>query len=159
MDADPLVRRGAVVAIPHPAAGAGFTYSAPGSQRTRIVTVAFQLVTSATVATRTVVVSYKDSDGTVFYSVPAPFTQAASKTTEYSFALGIVNYGVNDGANIGGPLPDVTLDVGESLVVTVTNVDTTDAVTNVRLYAEQYPTSADTVEYRQAVAQPTLEAV
>lgn len=125
------------VGIPNPAAGGGLTYRLPGSERQRILAVTFQLVASADAGNRKPVLAYKDGGGVAFAAVGLPYSQTAGITTVYTFAVGLQMFGADDAANMGGPLPDLPLDVGESLVLTITNVDNTDAVTAVRLFVEQ----------------------
>lgn len=125
------------VTIPNPAVGGGFTYRLPGSERQRILAVTFQLVASADVANRKPLLAYKDGGAGTFAAVGLPYVQTAGITSVYTFAVGLQQFGADDAANMGGPLPDLPLDVGETLVLTVTNVDDTDAVKSIRLFVEQ----------------------
>jgi hypothetical protein len=127
-----------VVALPNPAAGAELTYSFPGSEYTRVRAVTFKLVTSATVATRTVYLDFVDGSGVVIARMSSGFTQTASLTTVYTFGLGLVQYGANAAANIGSPLADLILCRGQKLQTTITNIQAGDAISNARLVVDQY---------------------
>jgi hypothetical protein len=104
-----------------------------------IVAVSFQLVTDANVADRIAVFQFLDPDGNSFASVAAGFTQAASLTTVYTFAVGIQEFGANDAANIGVPIPQVKLLSGYGVKVTLTAKQATDQVSAVKLILNQWP--------------------
>lgn len=76
------VRRGMtqLVKPANPAAGASFTYKVDPAFWERIVAVTFQLVTSAAVANRSVVLQYQDQDGFTFTQVPVWQVANASMT-------------------------------------------------------------------------------
>lgn len=126
-----------VVSIPQPAAGAGFTYTVSGAERELLLAVTFQLVSDANAATRTVRVLFRDSNGVTFAAVAAPHTQTATHTVVYSLALGMTAYGDDDTANIGGSLPYLPLDVGDTVVVSIANVQAGDQVSSARVFKLQ----------------------
>lgn len=127
------------VAVPNPAAGAGFTYSLPGSERTRVLAVCFQLVTAVAVAARRVSCDLIDGEGGILGRFSSGFTQAASLTTVYTFAVGVNAYGANDAAAIGAPLADLMLPGAGSAVVSIANVQAADQVSAVRVTVAQVP--------------------
>ena len=122
-----------------PAAGGGFTYQQPGSERQLIALVAFRLVTSAAVANRLVTVAFKGGDGVVIGTFGAGFTQAASLTTDYTFGVGLNAYGANGAAAIGAPLPLLWFQDPISVVASVAAVDAGDQISNVRVTVIQVP--------------------
>lgn len=132
-----------VVAVPSPAAGGGFTYAVPGSERQLIACVSFQLVTAVAVANRLVVATLLGGDGVRIGRFSSGFTQAASLTTVYTFAVGVQSYGANDAANIGAPLAPLWLPDGGSLAVTLVNGQAADQVSVVRVTVYQYPSDDD----------------
>lgn len=132
-----------VVALPSPAAGAGFTYTVPGSERQLVAVVSFQLVTAVAVAARLVSLTLLGGDGVRIGRFASGFTQAASLTSVYTFAVGITAYGANDAASIGAPLPPLWLPDGGSLAVTIANVQAADQVSVVRVTVYQAPVRDD----------------
>lgn len=124
---------------PTPVAGVGFTYSAPGTERQMVLGVSFRLVSSADVATRTAFFSFSDGSGNVYLPISAPFTQTASHTVDYTFAVGIQQAGANDGARISAGIPPVTLDVGYGVKIDVTNIQAADQISAVRVLLSQWP--------------------
>lgn len=130
--------RSAIQAVPNPAANAGFAVPMPGTSDTIVQAVKFRLVTDSNSASRIAVVNYLDPDGVSFASIASPFTQAASKTTDYTFAVGINQFGANDAANIGAGVPPFKLDVSQSLSVTIVGKQAGDQVSAIRLALEQW---------------------
>lgn len=126
-----------VVAPPRPAAGVGFTQQWAASGIVRVLAVGFTLVTAAAVAARLVSVTLEDDLGAALASVPAPFTQAASLTTRYTFGVGLVAFGAADAARIGTALPPLTMDGGMRLTVAIANVQGADQVSEARIAVEQ----------------------
>src|SRR6266576_5273340 len=98
----------------------------------------FRLVTDGNAASRIVVFSFTDASGTVIFPVASPFTQAAAKTTDYTFAVGIQQFGANDAANIGAGIPALKLYVGLSVAVTITAKQAGDQVSRIRLGLSQW---------------------
>jgi hypothetical protein len=125
--------------VPDPAANAGFTSAMEGTEDTIVMACSFRLVTDANVANRIVVFQWLDSNGTAVFPVAAPYTQAASKTTDYTFAVGIQQFGANDAANIGTGIPPLKLYVGLSVAVTITAKQAGDQVSRIRLGLAQWP--------------------
>lgn len=125
------------VGVQSPAAGSGFTVKVAQSEFWKPRSLCFQMVTSSTVASRIVYLDLIDGAGIKIARASAGFTQTASLTTVYTFALGITQYGANAAASIGAPLPDVWLRPGCKLTVGVTAIDTGDAITAVNLTVDQ----------------------
>jgi hypothetical protein len=124
---------------PNVAAGAGFAFVIPGTFVTEVQALSFRLTTSADVADRVAVVSFLDATGQPYAPIAAPFTQAASLTTDYTFAVGITQFGADDAANIGAPLPALRLQAGISVAVSVVGIAAADQITRARLLLAQWP--------------------
>ncbi len=130
--------RSAIQGVPNPLPNAGFAVPMPGTSDTIVQAIKFRLVTDSQAANRICVVNYLDADGVAFALIAAPFTQAASLTTDYTFAVGINEFGANDAANIGAGLPPFKLDVSHSIAVTIVAKQTGDQVSAIRLALQQW---------------------
>lgn len=117
------------VLVPIPAAGAGFTYTLPGSEYSRLRSVAFSLTTSSATATRTVSLSLRSAGGVTVARIPSPASQTASQTDKYTFGVGLYPYSVNASSSVVAPLPDLWLPGGSQVIVTVASIDTADTIT------------------------------
>ena len=124
---------------PTPAVATGFAYTVPGTVDQLVVAVSFQLVTDGNAADRLVTFQFVDYDGTSYAPVAAPFTQAASLTTLYTFAVGIQQFGADDAAAIGCGIPPVKLPSGCGVKVTLGSVQVGDQVSAVALLLNQWP--------------------
>jgi hypothetical protein len=122
-----------VLAAPQPAAGVGVTVSVPESEYQTLVAVAFRLVTSATIATRTPVVSVTDGSGVNLIGVAAGYGTTAGSTADYSFAAGLGEWDQSNNANASGGLISFPLDGGDSIVISVGAIDATDQLSRVRV--------------------------
>ena len=122
---------------PIPAAGAGFTYEPSGANFTRVKSLQFTLTTSSAVANRLVTVQIKHVAAHVLATIPSPAVQTASSTVTYTFAAGLYPYSVSAANAVIGPLPEVWLRLGQSLAVTVANIDTADTITKITLAVDQ----------------------
>jgi hypothetical protein len=69
----------------------------------------------------------------------APFAQAASLTTNYSFAVDSMQFGAAGAARVGGPFPCLLLDNTMTVVVGVTAVAGADQVSRVALAVREWP--------------------
>lgn len=59
-----------IVKLPSPAAAAGFTHTIPADNWERLLSLAFNLVTSAAAGTRTLAIVFQDGDGNTFNLTP-----------------------------------------------------------------------------------------
>jgi hypothetical protein len=132
--------RTAIQALSNPAVSTGFTLSTPGAVEQALQALTFTLATDGNAANRLVVVKFLDPTGVSFAEVASPFTQAASLTSVYTFAAGIQQFGANDAAHIGVPIPSFLLDVSLSLSVTITAKQVGDQVSLVRAAWSRWPT-------------------
>ena len=130
---------GQPVKVDTPGAGEGFTYSPSGATPETIRAVSFELTTNGTAGARTVLVSFLDSTGTIVAQASAPFTVAASNTSQFSFTVGGLQYGANNALSIGGPLPDLPIDWRMTLAVTVDNMKPGDQLDNCRVFVCPLP--------------------
>lgn len=126
-----------VVAVPIPAAGAGFTFKPSGANYSRVRTVSFQLTTSSNTAARCVTLSIKSGGGEILATMPSPATQTQSQADWYTFGIGLFPYSVNAASAVVVPLPDLILKLGDSIVVTVANIDTADTIKKIRVVLDQ----------------------
>lgn len=120
-----------------PAPGGGFTFRPSGAEYSRITLVSFQLATSAVVANRNVSLALTDGSGVTLATIPSPATQTLSQTDTYVFGIGLYPYSVNASSAVVAPLPNMWLRAGQSIVVTVAGVDTTDAISRIRVVLDQ----------------------
>jgi hypothetical protein len=143
LDSPPLVRYG----LPSfergvsPAAGAHFTQEITGQFHTRLLTVSCRLVTSATVASRQVVVEYRD-DGDVRVALAGPATSSpASQTNDYFFSafLGTDVFTVDSTAL--APLPPLLLPPTYDFRIYVANIQAADQLSNIRFTWERFYTT------------------
>lgn len=131
--------RSVIQSVASPAAGAGFTIPTSGAVEQTLRSLSFRLVTDGNAASRIVVFQFLDPDGTAFGQCAAPFTLAASKTCDFTCAVGIQEFGANDAANIGVPIPEIKLDQTLSVAVTITGVQVGDQVSRIRAAWDRWP--------------------
>lgn len=123
-----------------PAAGANFVRRVPGETFEHYRAVRFQLTTDATVANREVYLDFQDGDGTSVVRLASAAVQAASLTYDYSFTIDFDVAAASSGTIVNGPLPNVRLQSGWSLVISALALDASDQFKNIRLYANRIPT-------------------
>jgi hypothetical protein len=128
------------VAVPDPAAGAGFTYTNNSAYWELVDSLAFRLVTSATSGSRAVTLSIADGGGITLCTVPVSDITAASHTAQYSY---VWNFSDVLGATNGpftSPMPRIFLQPTFTISATIAAIDTTDQVSNIRLEVQQFVT-------------------
>lgn len=123
--------------ISNPGAGLEWTFTVAADVRARVVSLAFQFVTDATVATRAVRLVV--DDGTRFFALAAPTeTQLASQTRFYSAHAGGFA-GVTGVDYILLPLPpDLVLREGFRIRSSTQNLQAGDAFSNITVVTEQW---------------------
>lgn len=133
-----------VLSQANPAAGANLTIRATGQGLWRVISVAFSLVTDATVANRAV--SLHGSDGTsVFYHGTVNNVQAASLTTQYGAYAGAAVGGISGVAQqVALPENGLWLEPGWELETDINNLQAGDQVANVAFLVEEFPTGPST---------------
>lgn len=132
-----------IVKVADPSAGAAATFTVGGRNSIRILTAYVLLTTSATVANRFLTLDYLDGDGGIFARIPQAGAVAASDTGNGSWILGLGTNGNPIANGKYAPLPPLVLPPGFGIQVTAFNLDTTDAITDLVLYAERYSTGQD----------------
>lgn len=125
-----------------PAAGASFALQIQGAADTRLVSATYRLVTSAAVASREVVVGLDDGNGKLYAREGASVLQTASTTQDYAGGSwrGIAEW--NTGTLVFHPLPNLFMEGGHVLRLTVLNIDAADQLSNIVLYLERFPSGS-----------------
>jgi len=124
-----------------PAAGANFSLSVNANARWQIISVQFQVAFDATAANRRVNVHGFDSTDIIHRQSALNFG-TASITVEYdcNIATGSA-YQEGSVLNESIPLPDqLYLNIGHSIRITISNIQTTDQISDVRLRVKQWIT-------------------
>lgn len=139
------------VQVAAPAAGAEFAIRAPGEGLWRVLSLAFNLVTDATVANRAV--SLTADDGTsVYFSTDATAFQAAALTRGYSAWEGSMSLAAISGdAILGFPTRGLWLPVGHSIRSVTTAIQAGDQYAAINAMVEEFPTGPS-VEWVPTVA-------
>lgn len=100
-----------LVKPPAPATGGGFTRAVPGDYFERLISLAFQLSTSAVAGTRTLSVNYTDGDGFIFNLVPLSNEIGPSQTiTAYGDLSGVTPVQVPESHQAEGSVTSPALD-------------------------------------------------
>lgn len=129
-----------VLALPSPAADAGFTFTNDGFYWLYIDSLSFQLVTDSNAANRLVTLTVADGTGVALATVPSAAALTASKTGHYTYLDG---YSATTGATDGPFLnmfPGVFLQPQYSITVAIGAGQAGDQLSNIRLYAERFVT-------------------
>lgn len=129
--------------FPAPAAGAEFTVTAPGQGLWRVISLAFQFVTDATVSNRSVSLLLDDGTSTVWRSCAAA-VQTASLTWDYCAFSGAGNSD-NTGTFNYFPLPESGLWLlpGWRLSSSTGNIQAADAYGAPAIQVEEFPNGPD----------------
>lgn len=131
----------ALIAGTAPAAGASFSLALDPRYVWRLMSVYAEITTDANVANREVVLQYLDGNGKVFDNMGGAVTFPASSTAiPYTFSSEqtVAEWTVNSGVIV--PLHAVFLPGGYVVKLLVVNVQATDQLANIRLYAERFYT-------------------
>jgi len=133
-----------VVSAPTPGAEfsiaiGGSNLSVPGLGAYRILSLTFQFVSSATVATRSFAL-VMDDQTTTYLQVGAPGSQAASLTEQYAAFEGSTGGGANGPVNhFAWPTPAAVLYPGHRLRSVTTNIQIGDQYSNIAMLVEELP--------------------
>lgn len=125
--------------IGSPAAGQGFTYQLPKTCLAVVRSVSFTLVNAVAAASRIPRLEYLTSEGSVFAAFAAPFTLTSGQTSRFTFAVGCNQFGANDAAAIGCPIPGYVLEDGAAIRVAVAAVNAADQISGVFVFLDQLP--------------------
>ena len=86
--------------------------------------------------------TFKSVGGVTFAVFPSAFTMAASKTTVVTWGIGLTSTGVNDGPLVTVPIPPMRLEVGCTVTLGASAIDTGDQFSAVTFAVEQWPVRA-----------------
>lgn len=141
-DAPALLRYGLpeLVYGTSPAAGSDFSYSVDGSFFERLLSVHVRLVTSATVASREVVVSYEDAGGNRFALSGINTTVTASQTADYDFSVFTPEAVATVDASALVPLVGMLLLPTQVVKIHVVSVQAADQLSRIRFVRERFYT-------------------
>lgn len=124
------------VQVANPAAGADWSQAVPNGMAWRPRAIFFQLVTSATVATRQVNVVIKDDQGNIVAEFAASGSQAASLTGAYTAMQGGPLAGANNVFVM--PLPfDVVLPAAFTIGTSTGSIQAADQYSLINLLVEE----------------------
>lgn len=129
--------------IPNPAAGNAFTYTVDGRYYERVLAVAFNLVTSAVVADRFAELFLMDNNGKNITAVPCGGTVAASTTLNVFLTADAPSYSGGNSGGTFGKLPDLLIPPGWKWQLDVFSMDAGDAINDVVLLVQRFP--SDTI--------------
>ena len=129
--------------ITSPAAGAGFTYTVGGEYWEMWEALTFTLVTDANAATRQVFLTIQDQDSVPLARIPAGGTQITGLTRVYSFVRGITTPQALVVDTFLSPLPDLILQTGWKVVVSISSVQVGDQVSLIRAPRVKFVTGDD----------------
>lgn len=128
------------VAVPDPAAGAGFTYTNSHSYWELVDSLAFQIATTATSGSRAVTLTVADGAGVPLATVPTNDTTAASHTGIYTFLSDFTgSLGATNGPFLSF-MPRIFLQPTFTVTVAVGAVATGDQISKIRLEVERFVT-------------------
>ena len=135
-----------------PAAGSGFSFTVPGSELWRLLSVRTVFTAGAAVANRVPKLSINDADGLEIIRMPANGTVTANGAALAQWVrIDGMNSTAGDGAFLTS-LPRLFLEPGWQISVTATNIQAADTFTAIRMWYEiapngdfGYPTGATAV--------------
>lgn len=125
---------------PSPASGLEFTYTVPGSEVLKPLSVMARLTTSAVVAQRSLTVEFRDNSGVRYLVAGAEVTLAASQSQSFCWhpTAGTPSWPVDDCAL--APLPLQFIYPTCTLAIKIGNVQAGDQIDNVRISVEKFST-------------------
>jgi len=125
-----------------PAAGAPFLYTVPGTVEQEVMAVSFLFTASAAVANRRPVVSFLDYGGQPFAEIGTPFTITANNASQVTFGQYLNQFGANNSARMGAPIPPLRLGDGLSFQITADAIAAGDQISAVAFFVRQWPIRA-----------------
>jgi len=129
-----------VIQVPSPAAGANLAIPVPGEFYWVVRHFTFQLVTSAVVAARQVVVT-ADDGLSLFFASPVNNTQAATATVRYVAFPGSQKGSLQAGIDaFFWPIDSLILPPGSHLNTAISLIDVGDQISSVVLFVTEYET-------------------
>jgi hypothetical protein len=125
------------IGLPDPPAGQGFVYKVPGSVMQAPVIVSFHLANAAAAGNRIPAVTYLDGLGVPLGVFAAPFALQTGAAGQFTFGVGMQQFGAVNAAAIGAPLAPAVLKAGMTVTVTVAAMNAADQISGVRVYVQQ----------------------
>jgi hypothetical protein len=123
-----------------PAAGAGLTLTPSGNYWFLGDSLSFTLATNSTAALRSVTFQIQDADGTPIATVPSALTVTASTTANYTYLSTVNGESGFDNGPILNVYPQLFVQPGYKLLLTVNNVQTGDQLSGIRHYVQRFDT-------------------
>lgn len=124
------------ISITNPAAGANLSTTGISNSANAIRALAFTLVTDATVATRTIALSFTDDAGQQFLT-PIYATQLAGQTMRYMFAEGIGNLFTVAGGGTFAPLPTSDFLKHATVATVIGNIQAADQISTAAMIRDE----------------------
>ena len=140
LDSPPLVRYGLPERVfgTSPAAGTDFTQAVDARYFVRLMSVFCRLVTDATVASREVVLEYRDQAANRYDLMGAPVTVSATSTNDYCFSSFQGQADWPEDSSILVPLHPVILLPSDDFRLHIVNVQATDQLSRIRFVWERF---------------------
>lgn len=122
------------VLAPGGVAGTGtITVQVPDPGAWYLAAVAFRVVTDATVATRTPLVSIVDGSGVAIGGAAAGYGITASSTADYLFSAGLSEWDQSNNAAASGPIATLPLSPSDAIQITLGAGVAGDAISRCRV--------------------------
>jgi hypothetical protein len=128
---------GSPVPLRNPVAGQPAKYVPSERGRELVVAATFTLTTAVAVADRFARVVYLDRQGRTIQIIQSPFKRQAAGTQVASFGLGGDQFGADNAAAVGGPLPELWLSGAEQVQLTLLNIQAADTITHALLWVAE----------------------
>jgi hypothetical protein len=126
------------VALSSPAAGAGLTYTVPGSTQVEVLSASFTYTASANAANRIPFLSFLDQSGVAVGSFGTPYKLVANDASRVSFGVYVSSFGADSAARIGSGIPPMRLASGMQVLLSATAINVSDQISTARLYVRQW---------------------
>lgn len=142
-DSPPLVRYGLPERVNgvSPAAATDFTFAPDGAFFTRLLSVFVRIVTSATAASREVVVSYETAEGNRFAVSGINTTVTANNTADYFFSIFVPEAVATVDSTALVPLSPLLLMPTDVFKIHVNQIQAGDQLSRIRFYQERFYTT------------------
>jgi hypothetical protein len=129
--------------LPKPAAASGFTYTLSTNYLERPIALGFELATDSNAANRQIGLQLQDPAGNFLAAVPVASVQTASLTWHYSFLASLSSASAVEATVVMSPLFNFVIPDDYSLVVTLTNHEVGDQISNILYYRDRFSTGPD----------------
>jgi hypothetical protein len=126
------------IALSSPAAGAGLTYTVPGSTQVEVLSASLTYTASGNAANRIPFLSFVDQSGVAVGSYGTPYKLVASDVSRISFGVGANQSGADSAARISTGIPALRMQAGMQVLLSATAINVTDQISAARLYVRQW---------------------